>query len=629
MRLRLDLRKIMLRTYDQPWRPAYEWIAGITWLAVIPLYLMIAPASSGVIMKILVCFFALGIGIYRGKQAWENWELKLGLFNEGPTFLSAKKLREHIYKNNRMVWLGTGFDWEQKHTQRLYDLRRINLKSFLPPMWFAKAIGKMKSVDVKPEIIGSAWIRGLETNKIEIKSNIDVFEGHAVVFGAPGSGKTRALEVIVCQAAARKSVVIQFDPKGDNGLAATLEREAKANGVPFVYFHLAFPQKSVRFDALKNFNRVTEFASRTSAVIGSETNDSFSAYSWLIPDAICAGMVMIKEKPSLQKILRYIQVGVGDLLEQVFEAFFKEHNSDWDVMAKRYIMLKMKNPAGRPTQEEKIAGYVEYYKQDYVRNDIENSDVSNLIEIVQNDKQWVGKMLAGLIPVLRMLTAGELGPLLSPDYEDETDTRVIWDFQKVIQSGAIVYIGLDALSDTTICNAVGSLLMAELVSVAGSRYNFGMDNDRKIEILLDEGSNIVNQSFVQVLNKGRGANYVCWLFAQTLQDFTVKLGSLAQAKMLLGNCNNLIALRTKDADTQKYIIEEFGNTLVQSIGTSIAVGDSEDMTSFGDGRLGKTMSEKLEEKIPQDLIGRLPNFNYIANIAGGRLVQGKLPILID
>lgn len=618
----------MLRTFDQPWRPAYEWIASVAWFCVIPIYLLVAPDSSGIAMKLLVCFFALFTCVLRAKQAWTVWERKLGLFNEGPTFLKAKKLRDLIIANPSMVWLGTGFDWEQKHTQRTYDLRRINLKEFLPPLWFAKAIGKMASINIKPEVIGAAWIRGLENIKIAIISNIDVFEGHTVVFGAPGAGKTRAMEVIACQSIARKSVVITFDPKGDNSLADSLKKEAIANGVPFVYFHLAFPQKSCRFDALKNFNRVTEFASRTSAVIGSETNDSFSAYSWLIPDAICAGMVLIKEKPSLQKILRYIQVGVGDLLEKAFAVFFSEHDKDWEVMAKRFVLDKMKTKSGKPTQEEKLAGYVEFYKQDYVRNNIESTDISNLIEIVQNDKQWVGKMLAGLIPVLRMLTAGELGPLLSPDYDDKNDERPIWDFQKIIASGAVVYIGLDALSDGTICNAVGSLLMAELVSVAGSRYNFGMENTRKIEIFLDEGSNIVNQSFVQVLNKGRGANYVCWLFAQTLQDFTVKLGSLAAAKMLLGNCNNLIALRTKDADTQKFIIEEFGKTLVQSIGSSIAIGDSEDMSSFGDGRLGKTMSEKLEEKVPQDLIGRLPNFNYIGNIAGGRLVQGKMPILL-
>lgn len=618
----------MLRNFDQPWRPAYEMVAGITWFAVIPVYLLIAPESSGVWMKLLVCFFALGASVYRINQAWNIWELKLGLFNQAPWFLQSSKLRNYIKKNDKAVWLGKGFDWEQMHTQRMYDLRRINLKSFKPPMWFAKLVGKVNNVEIKPEIIGSAWIHGIENKKIEIVSNIAVFEGHTAIFGAPGAGKTRCLEVIACQSIARKSVVITFDPKGDNALAETLEREAKANGVPFIYFHLAFPQKSVRFDAFKNFNRTTEFASRISSIIGSETNDSFSAYSWLIPDAICSGMVMVKEKPSLKKVLRYINLGVGELLERVLEVFFEEHEKEWQAMAKGFYTKKMKVPTGKPTQEEKLAGYVDYYKQDFVKNGIDSPDVSNLIEIVQNDKQWVGKMLAGLIPVLRMLTAGELGALLSPDYDDNEDPRPIWDFQKIIDTGAVVYIGLDALSDTTICNAVGSLFMTDLVSVAGARYNFGMNSDRKVEIIVDESSNIVNHPFIQVLNKGRGANYICWMFAQTMQDFAVKLGNIAAAKMLVGNCNNMIAFRTKDADTQKYIVEEFGKTLVETIGTNIAVGDSEDLTSFGDGRLGKSMSEKLEEIIPQDLIGRLPNFNYIGNIAGGRLIQGKLPILV-
>lgn len=171
----------MLRTFDQPWRPAYEWIASVAWFCVIPIYLLVAPDSSGIAMKLLVCFFALFTCVLRAKQAWTVWERKLGLFNEGPTFLKAKKLRDLIIANPSMVWLGTGFDWEQKHTQRTYDLRRINLKEFLPPLWFAKAIGKMASINIKPEVIGAAWIRGLENIKIAIISNIDVFEGHTVV----------------------------------------------------------------------------------------------------------------------------------------------------------------------------------------------------------------------------------------------------------------------------------------------------------------------------------------------------------------------------------------------------------------------------------------------------------------
>lgn len=639
----------MLRSYDQKWRSAYEGYAGIAWMAAIPIYLFVAPDATGIPIKIFVCMFALAAGLFRLSQTWEIWRFRVGLLSRAPWFLSATRLRNLIKKNKSLVWLGIGYEWEPEHTQRMYDLRRVNLSKFKPPLWLAKLVrkidnrqtpaeaawikkyvGDISSVVSEDEAMGSAFIHGLENenSKKEIKSTIEIFEGHTAILGAPGAGKTRCLEVIATQSIARGSVTVCIDPKGDVALAETLEREAKANGVPFVYFHLAFPDKSVRFDAFKNVNRTTEFASRISAIVGSETNDSFSAYSWLIPDAICSGMVMVKEKPSLKKVLRHINLGVGDLLIKVLEVFFEKQDSSWQGVAKSYVQKKQKNPTAKITDDEKLAGYTEYYKNEFVRNGIDEPDVSNLIEIAQNDKQWVGKMLAGLIPVLRMLSAGETGDLLSPDYEDTQDERPIWDFEKVIASNAVMYIGLDALSDETVCNAVGSLLLTDLASTAGARYNFGTDMDKRVEIVVDESSNVVNGSFIQVLNKGRGAKYVIWMFAQTIQDFTVKLGSAAAARKLLGNCNNLIAFRSKDAETQKYIVEEFGESLVESISSNIAVGDSDDLTSFGDGRLGKSMSESMQSKVPQDLVGQLPNFNYIANIGGGKIIQGKLPIII-
>jgi conjugal transfer pilus assembly protein TraD len=32
---------------------------------------------------------------------------------------------------------------------------------------------------------------------------------------------------------------------------------------------------------------------------------------------------------------------------------------------------------------------------------------------------------------------------------------------------------------------------------------------------------------------------------------------------------------------------------------------------------------------PQHLLGHLPNFHYIASIAGGRVIKGRLPIITD
>ena len=50
-----------------------------------------------------------------------------------------------------------------------------------------------------------------------------------------------------------------------------------------------------------------------------------------------------------------------------------------------------------------------------------------------------------LEPLLEMLGSSEIGDLLSPDPLDTTDTRPIYDMAKVINEGAVLYIGLDWL----------------------------------------------------------------------------------------------------------------------------------------------------------------------------------------
>ena len=58
------------------------------------------------------------------------------------------------------------------------------------------------------------------------------------------------------------------------------------------------------------------------------------------------------------------------------------------------------------------------------------------------------------------------------------------------------------------------------------------------------------------------AGFQCVCAMQTISDLEARLGSAAQARMALGNLNNLIALRTKDEATQKFIAEVFGRTTI-------------------------------------------------------------------
>ena len=72
------------------------------------------------------------------------------------------------------------------------------------------------------------------------------------------------------------------------------------------------------------------------------------------------------------------------------------------------------------------------------------------------------KMIAGLLPILVMLTAGSMGPLLSPT-EDAEST----DMNLVINSDQVLYLGLDSLSDPMVGSTIGSLALADLASTAG------------------------------------------------------------------------------------------------------------------------------------------------------------------
>jgi conjugal transfer pilus assembly protein TraD len=144
---------------------------------------------------------------------------------------------------------------------------------------------------------------------------------------------------------------------------------------------------------------------------------------------------------------------------------------------------------------------------------------------------------------MNMLTSGTLGPL-SPDPNDIDDTRPITDSARIINQAQVAYIGLDSLSDGMVGSAIGSILLADLASVAGGRYNYGLDN-RPVNIFVDEAAEVINDPCIQLLNKGRGAKFRLSIATQTFADFAARTGSEAKARQILGNVNNLIAFTPK------------------------------------------------------------------------------------
>lgn len=617
----------------QPWRPTVEVIGFSAWFTAGAMLLLLGWQSQLPAAPFLyAAALAVVLAARRAQQTWYNWGLKASLCGRTLPIIYPDTLKKITELNPNSLWLGKGFDWKPLHTQRIYDIRKHDPDTLLPPAFFLGLRSHKIGVPSRGEI-GAPYIHGVEPEEEDIMMPLSNLAGNTLVVGTTGSGKTRLFDLLISQAIFRGDVVIIIDPKGDIDLRTLAKKACARIGRPndFVFFHPAFPSASVRLDPLKNWNRPTEIASRVAALVPSETGmDTFTAFAWLTINGIVKGLIEIDERPNLKKLRQHIQGGPESLLERVMEAYYKKHVERWEVMLKEtYLSKALKEKSkNSPTASPMLLAMVAMYKTEV--NKIKRSEtVDALVSMFEHNREHLGKMLASLVPVLQMLTSGELGEMLSPDAANVDDERPIYDTEKIINTGKVLYIGLDSLSDTTVGSAIGSVMLADLAAVAGARYNYGVDA-RRISLFVDEAAEVVNPSFIQILNKARGAGFNAVFASQTVADFTAKLGNEAKARQMLGNANNLIALRTKDRTTQEFVTETFGKTAIQAYSQSQGTSASSE-SEFGHfgGSVSQSRSEKEVEIFPAELLGMLPNLQFMASISGGRIVKGRLPLIVE
>lgn len=436
---------------------------------------------------------------------------------------------------------------------------------------------------------------------------------------------TRCFDMLICQAILRGESVIIIDPKGDNDLKQKAERACRELGRPdaFINFHPAKPQESVRINLLANWTRPTEIASRVANLLPSQgPSDPFKSFSWGALNTICGGLCLAYKKPTLLTLRHYLEGSPEKMMLEGFEAYIKQVYGEKEgeaIIRKRFEELR------KDTLSARVSALVEEYQ----KNCPPNPEVDSLISLREHDKEHFSKMITSLLPTLMQLTSGTLGKMLSPSEDDlENMSEEFFDTGAFIDKNAVVYLGLDTLSDGMVGSAIGSLMLADLTSAAGSRYNFEGGGARTVNVFVDEAAEVVNDSFIQLLNKGRGAKIRLFVATQTIADFAARLGSKEKATQVLGNLNQSICLRCIDQDTQKYMSSRFPKTRVRSIAVDQAYStDADNLTAEG-GRVGERLTETESPLIMPEIFGMLPDLEYIASLSGGRCVKGRFPLLL-
>ena len=593
--------------YEMPWRPNYEAMGILIWLTSIPVcYLINWKFGLPQSLTGWMAGAALINVLPKLPAAWNVWYRMHRLKGFGIHFLPITSFQKVISKDPLGLWMGWGFNWQQRHAQLSHEILKRDLEIMRKP------IGG---------VFGASWIHGLEPKERALFMPTEETSGHTLIVGTTGSGKTRCFDLLITQAILRDEAVIILDPKGDRDLRESARRACELAGKldRFVSFHPAEPDESVRIDPLANFTRASELASRIAQLIPSENgSDPFKAFSQKSLDNIIQGLLTINSTPSLALLRRYLEGGPGGLVASSLTHYYlKCYGEKW---ASRMPSMRV---SGDDPEAQKL---VRFYRQT-VQAEYPSQDLEGLISMFEHDRTHFGKMVASLLPIMNMLTTGSLGQLLSPDESlHSSDTRPVMNSAELIRGRYVAYIGLDSLSDSMVGSAIGSIFLADLASVAGKRYNFNLQN-HPVNVFVDEAAEVINDPCIQLLNKGRGAMMRLYIATQTFADFVARTGSEAKARQILANVNNLIALRVLDSETQKYITDNLPLTRLRYIMRTQGVSTHADNPAMYSGNLGERLMEEEGALFPPQLLGMLPNLHFIAKLSGGRICKGRIPIL--
>ena len=265
--------------------------------------------------------------------------------------------------------------------------------------------------------------------------------------------------------------------------------------------------------------------------------------------------------------------------------------------------------------------------------DLYDPVLDGLVSAFKYDKTYFDKIVSSVGPLMEKLTTGNIAELISPDYLDENDTRPIFEWMDVIRRKGIVYVGLDALTDTTVASAVGNSMFADLVSVAGHIYKHGVpgesvDTPPTISMHADEFNELIGDEFIPLLNKAGGAGFQVTAYTQTWSDVEARLGNRAKAGQVAGNFNTLIMLRVKELATAEMLTEQLPRV---EVFTLMSVSGVDDSSEPGSGIDFKSRNEdrisvsEVPMLTPAELI-TLPKGQAFALLEGGQLWKIRMPL---
>ena len=517
--------------------------AGASVLAVAPLELhdfpldpRLLPWTAG--LGVLWTGWRLGIFV-RAWKRWRRWRRSprwsveaADLPFESVPYRLPRWLARRLCPD-RGIFLGRAFRWSPQHTQELESYVRDHAAPLPTGADVRGGYPALHAVGMKQE-------RPLVLPWSELV-------GHVLIGGTTRSGKTRLLEVVLCEAIRGPGTVIVIDPKGDAELLMRAASQARAAGRDFAFFSPAFPEHSATFNPFGTCENTTELAARVQALMpggGAMAKDPFfTEYPLAIIERLGAAQHAVGEQWTIEGLN-----AVTTLLPP-FQ----------DLIA-RYLHEVVFEGDAAATD---LNGLIEAYAKAGTRDLLADA----LLDDYGKPRDHFQKVTANLTPAFRGVTGGRMAALLS-----SADPKLTW--QGIVKNETVVYFAMNSLMFGEVANRIGRVILQDLIGFLGRRYAYDDPGDMSpITILLDEFSNIAYPGFVDAVNKGGGARAHFMLAMQSLADPEAAMGRDGTQRVL-DNLNTRVWFRLSDDKTAKLATEGLGlaNVSHAQVGYSLGFG---------------------------------------------------------
>ena len=127
---------MLLRKYEMPWRRPIELISALVWSLAILAYIAYTPQRIPLRLGFPLLLLCAAFAVRRAWQGLAIIGIRAALSGRAMQVMTTRELARFTTDPDQVVF-GFGFEWQPVHSQRLYELAKIDYRELRipPPAW--------------------------------------------------------------------------------------------------------------------------------------------------------------------------------------------------------------------------------------------------------------------------------------------------------------------------------------------------------------------------------------------------------------------------------------------------------------------------------------------------------------